>query len=197
VAQLLSHLFLTGKEQSMKKHYDLIAIGGGSGGLAVAEKAAQLGKKVAVIEVNKMGGTCVNNGCVPKKVMWYAAQLAYAVDDANDFGIPAQRKKTDWSKLVAAREQYVRNINNYWNGYIEKSGIDRIEGFARFADAKTIEVNGEQYSAEYVVIATGGQLIVPPVPGAELGITSDGFFSVNGTTSTGCCNWWWLHRCRA
>lgn len=159
-----------------KQHYDLIAIGGGSGGLAVAEKAAQFGKKVAVIEASNMGGTCVNNGCVPKKVMWYAAQLAHAVEDANDFGIPAQRQQTDWAKLVSARDQYVRNINNYWNGYVEESGIEHIQGQARFVDAQTVEVNGEQYSADHIVIATGGQPIVPPLPGADLGITSDGFF---------------------
>jgi glutathione reductase (NADPH) len=161
-----------------KQYYDLIAIGGGSGGLAVAEKSAQLGKKVAVIEANKMGGTCVNNGCVPKKVMWYAAHLAHAVDDANDFGIPAQRQKTDWSKLVTAREQYVWNINNYWDGYVDESGIDRIRGYAQFVDANTVEVDGEYYSANHIVIATGGQPIVPPVPGADLGTTSDGFFEL-------------------
>jgi len=159
-----------------KQHYDLIAIGGGSGGLAVAEKAAQLGKKVAVIEAGNMGGTCVNNGCVPKKVMWYAAQLAHAVEDANDFGIPAQRQATDWAKLVSARDQYVRNINKYWDSYVEESGIEHIQGQARFVDAQTVEVNGQHYSAEHIVIATGGQPIVPPLPGAELGITSDGFF---------------------
>ena len=79
-----------------KQHFDLIAIGGGSGGLAVAEKAAQYGKKVAIVETKKIGGTCVNNGCVPKKVMWYAANLAHAVDDASGFGVPAERGKTDW-----------------------------------------------------------------------------------------------------
>jgi glutathione reductase (NADPH) len=162
----------------MDKHFDLIAIGGGSGGLAVAEKAAQYGKKVAVVEAVKMGGTCVNNGCVPKKVMWYAANLAHAVDDANAFGIPAQRGATDWAKLVAGRQRYIGNINNYWDGYVDDSGITRIDGKARFVDAHSIEVNGEQYTAQHIVIATGGRPIVPPVPGAELGITSDGFFEL-------------------
>jgi len=162
----------------MNKHFDLIAIGGGSGGLAVAEKAAQYGKKVAVVEAAKMGGTCVNNGCVPKKVMWYAANLAHAVDDANAFGIPAQRGATDWGRLIAGRQQYISNINNYWDGYVEDSGITRITGRARFIDAKSIEVDGETYSAEHIVIATGGRPIVPPVPGAELGISSDGFFEL-------------------
>lgn len=161
-----------------RQHYDLIAIGGGSGGLAVAERAAQLGKRVALIEGQRIGGTCVNNGCVPKKVMWYAAQLARAVDDAVDFGIPARRAATDWQKLVEGREQYIANINRYWNGYVEQSGIDRIRGFARFVDAETVEVDGEQYTASHIVIATGGKPIIPSLPGAELGITSDGFFQL-------------------
>lgn len=161
-----------------QQKYDLIVIGGGSGGLAVAEKAAEFGKNVAVIEGHKMGGTCVNNGCVPKKVMWYAANLAHAVDDANDFGVPTQRDKTDWLKLTSARQQYINNINQYWDGYVKDSGIDHIEGYARFVDSHTVEVNDTQYQADHIVIATGGRPIVPPVPGSELGITSDGFFEL-------------------
>ena len=162
----------------MNTHFDLIAIGGGSGGLAVAEKAAQYGRRVAVIEPAKMGGTCVNTGCVPKKVMWYAANLAHAVDAASDFGIPAQRGVTDWQKLVSGRNDYITNINRYWDGYVADSGITRIDGSARFVDAHTVEVNGQHYSAAHIVIATGGHPIVPRVPGAELGITSDGFFAL-------------------
>jgi glutathione-disulfide reductase len=162
----------------MKQHFDLIAIGGGSGGLAVAEQAARYGKTVAVVEAARMGGTCVNNGCVPKKVMWYAANLAHAVDDANGFGIPASRGQTDWAKLVAGRQRYIGNINHYWDGYVADSGITRIDGHARFVDANHIEVDGRSYSADHIVIATGGRPIVPPVPGAELGITSDGFFAL-------------------
>ncbi len=162
----------------MNKHFDLIAIGAGSGGLAVAEKAAEYGKKVAVIESGRIGGTCVNNGCVPKKVMWYAAQLAHAVDDASGFGVPAQRGATDWGKLVAGRDDYIANINRYWDGYVADSGITRINGHARFVDRHSVEVDGVRYSAEHIVIATGGQPIVPPVPGADLGVTSDGFFAL-------------------
>jgi glutathione reductase (NADPH) len=162
----------------MNNHFDLIAIGGGSGGLAVAEKAAQYGKKVAVVEPHKMGGTCVNNGCVPKKIMWYAANLAHAVDDASGFGIPTTRGSTDWSKLVNGRDDYIRNINQYWDAYVEDSGITHIDGYARFLAPKRIQVGDEIYTAEHIVIATGGQPIVPPLPGAELGITSDGFFQL-------------------
>jgi len=160
------------------QHYDLIAIGAGSGGLAVAEQAAAYGKKVAVIDGGPIGGTCVNDGCVPKKVMWYAAQLAHAVDDANGFGVPATRGDTDWDRLVNAREQYIGNINNYWHSYVNDSGIDYIEGYARFVDATTVTVNGRLYTADHIVIATGGSPIVPPLPGAELGISSDGFFNL-------------------
>jgi len=162
----------------MDTHFDLIAIGGGSGGLAVAEKAAAYGKRIAIVETSKIGGTCVNNGCVPKKVMWYAADLAHAVDDASAFGIPAKREITDWARLGAGRERYIRNINAYWDGHVSESGITRITGLARFIDARRVVVDGVIYSADHIVIATGSHPIVPPVPGAELGITSDGFFAL-------------------
>ena len=162
----------------MNKHFDLIAIGGGSGGLAVAEKAAQYGKRVAVIEAGKMGGTCVNSGCVPKKVMWYAANLAHAADDANGFGVPTTRGRTDWHRLVTGRDNYIAGINSYWDGYVESLGVTRINGHARFVGIKAVAVDGEVYTADHIVVATGGQPIVPPVPGAELGITSDGFFQL-------------------
>ncbi len=158
--------------------FDLLVIGGGSGGLAVAEKAAQFGKRVAIIESWKLGGTCVNNGCVPKKVMWYAANLAHAVDDAEDFGIEVKRGITDWFKLVSGRQGYIANINNFWDGYVKDLNITHIQGHASFVDSHTVEANGQQYNAEHIVIATGGKPIVPPVPGAELGITSDGFFEL-------------------
>jgi glutathione-disulfide reductase len=160
------------------QHYDLISIGGGSGGLAVAEKAAMLGAKTAIIDPQRLGGTCVNNGCVPKKVMWYAAELAHAVDEARGFGIPARRDRTDWQTLLAGRDRYVSDINSYWDGYVRERGISHIRGYATFIDARTVEVNGERYSADHIVLATGSQPIVPPVPGAELGITSDGFFEL-------------------
>lgn len=163
---------------SMNRHFDLIAIGGGSGGLAVAERAVQHGRRVAVVEPGKLGGTCVNNGCVPKKVMWTAAELAHAVDDAAGYGVTAQRGKTDWAKLVAGRQSYVEGINRYWDDYVEQLGVTHLQGHARLIGPGEIEVDGEIYAADHIVIATGGQPIVPPLPGAELGITSDGFFAL-------------------
>ena len=161
-----------------RQHYDLITIGGGSGGLAVAIKAAAMGRKVAIIEANRIGGTCVNNGCVPKKVMWYVANLAYAVDDANGFGIPAKRGRTDWRRLVDGRERYIRNIATWWNEHVDNKGIGRIDGRARFVNSRSVEVDGRVYTADHIVIATGGQPIVPKLPGARLGVTSDGFFTL-------------------
>ncbi len=162
----------------MSRNYDLIALGGGSGGLAVAEQAAQLGKRVAVIEANRLGGTCVNQGCVPKKVMWYAAHLAEAARDGAAFGVRADVQGFDWSALVAGRDRYVANINDYWDGYASQQGIERIAGLGRLVDANTVEVAGTRYSADHIVIATGGRPLVPRLPGAELGIDSDGFFAL-------------------
>lgn len=162
----------------MSQHYDLIAIGGGSGGLSAAERAASYGARCAVIEARELGGTCVNRGCVPKKVMWYAATLAHAVHDALDYGFSLEMQGFDWGKLKAARDAYVSGINRWYHTYLADSGIDEIRGFARFVDARTVEVDGKRYSADHIVIAPGGKPIVLDVPGAEFGITSDGFFEL-------------------
>lgn len=158
--------------------YDLITLGGGSGGLAVAEKAAAFGARVAIVEPARLGGTCVNAGCVPKKVMWYAADLAQAADDAPGFGVPVSRGETDWAHLVAGRDRYIAGINRYWDGYAADLGVDVLRGRARFLSPKSVEVDGQVYTADHIVIATGGAPNRPAVRGAELGITSDGFFAL-------------------
>lgn len=163
----------------MTKQYDLIAIGAGSGGLSVAERAARYGAKSAVIERGRLGGTCVNVGCVPKKVMWFGAELAHALEDARGYGFDVGAYGFDWSALKQARDRYVHNINQWYHTYLADSDIDEIQGRARFVDAHTLEVAGERYSAEHIVIAVGGAPCLPDVPGAELGITSDGFFELD------------------
>lgn len=162
----------------MSQHFDLIALGGGSGGLAVAEIAAQLGRRVAVVESDRLGGTCVYRGCVPKKVMWFAANIAAAVRDGPDFGVRATAEPLDWAKLVEGRNRYVGKINEYWDGYAASLGIQRIAGFGRFVDSHAIEVEGTRYTADHIVVATGSRPLVPRMPGHELGITSDGFFAL-------------------
>ena len=162
----------------MPQHYDLIAIGAGSGGLSVAERAARHGAKCAVIEKGALGGTCVNVGCVPKKVMWFGASIAHTLQDAKGYGFHIGATQFDWAALKKARDGYVHGINDWYHTYLSDSNIDEIIGQARFVDAHTLEVAGEQYSADHIVIAVGGTPSVPELPGAELGISSDGFFTL-------------------
>ena len=162
----------------MTRHFDLLTIGGGSGGVAVSNRAARYGAKCAVIERGRLGGTCVNVGCVPKKVMWNAAQLAHALEDAEDYGFAVGPHELHWDKLKRNRDRHVLDLNGIYERVLGGSGVEIVRGNARFVDAKTVEVNGERLSAEHVIIATGGHPIVPAVPGAALGITSDGFFEL-------------------
>jgi len=159
-------------------HYDLIAIGGGSGGLSVVNRAAKHGARCAVVEYDRLGGTCVNRGCVPKKVMWYGASMAHWLHDAAGYGFTIEQKGFDWSALVAKREEYIQGINTWYDSYLSEPKVDVIRGTARFVSANTLDVGGTQYTADNIVIAPGGEPIVPDLPGAELGITSDGFFEL-------------------
>lgn len=165
----------------MNQHYDLIAIGAGSGGLSVVEKAAKHGAKCAVVEMHDdLGGTCVNRGCVPKKVMWFAANLAYAQQEAQDYGFACTPGQLEWGKLVMKRDNLIGGINDwYMDSFLAELGVDLLQGKARFIDAHTLDVAGDTYTADHIVIATGGRPIVPTdIPGAEYGITSDGFFQL-------------------
>ena len=162
----------------MTKHYDLIAIGAGSGGLSVANRAASYGARVAVVESGKLGGTCVNRGCVPKKVMWYGASMAHWLKDAPGYGFDVETRGFDWAALVEKREAYIQGINDWYNTYLAEPKVDVLTGLASFNGEKSIEVNGKTYTADHIVIAPGGEPIVPELPGAELGITSDGFFEL-------------------
>ncbi|MBT5861619.1 MAG: glutathione-disulfide reductase [Gammaproteobacteria bacterium] len=162
----------------MSKKYDLLVVGGGSGGLAHAQRAAEYGVNVAVVEHGPLGGTCVNVGCVPKKVMWYAAHYAQELKYAADYGYDVSVKGHDWAALKSRRDAYIARLNNIYETNLDKRDVTYIAGDAKFIDANTITVGNKRYQAERVVIATGGQPIVPSIPGAELGITSDGFFAL-------------------
>ncbi|KJG35476.1 glutathione reductase [Photobacterium angustum] len=164
----------------MAKHFDYICIGGGSGGIASANRAAMYGAKVAIIEAKALGGTCVNVGCVPKKVMWHGAQIAEAMHlYAKDYGFDVDVKGFDWSKLVESREAYISRIHTSYDNVLGNNKVEVINGFAKFVDAKTIEVNGEHYTADHILIAVGGEPTIPAIPGAEHGIDSNGFFELN------------------
>jgi len=162
----------------MTQHFDYISIGGGSGGIASANRAAKLGKKAAVIEAKYIGGTCVNVGCVPKKAMWYAGQISDALKYAKDFGFNAPLQSFDWGKLVKNREAYIERIHAAYQRGFDANKVTVINGFAKFVDKNTVEVNGELYTADHITIATGGRPSIPTIEGAEHGIDSDGFFAL-------------------
>jgi len=158
--------------------YDLLVIGGGSGGLAHAQRAAEYGANAAVVEYGPLGGTCVNVGCVPKKVMWYAAQHAHQFHHAADYGFDIDVKGHDWGALKSRRDAYIKRLNGIYENNLDKRGVTYIAGAASLIDAHTVSVDGREYEAERIVIATGGKPMVPGIPGAELGITSDDFFEL-------------------
>lgn len=162
----------------MSEKFDLLVIGGGSGGLAHAQRAAEYGVNAAVVEYGPLGGTCVNVGCVPKKVMWYAAHYAHELHHAADYGYDVSVKGHDWAALKARRDAYVLRLNGIYSNNLNKRGVTCIAGAARFVDAHTVAVGDKEYQAERIVVATGGRPLVPGIPGAELGITSDGFFEL-------------------
>ena len=158
--------------------FDLLSVGGGSGGLACAQRAAEYGAKTAVVESGRLGGTCVNVGCVPKKVMWNAAGVAQSLADAEDYGFELKAGGNDWAALKRKRDAYVLRLNGIYERNLAAKGVAYVRGAARFVDPHTVEVNGERLSARHIVIATGGVATVPALPGAQLGITSDCFFSL-------------------
>lgn len=161
------------------KHYDYIAIGGGSGGIASINRAASYGKRCAIIEAKHIGGTCVNVGCIPKKVMWYGAHIADAIHKyAPDYGFDVTVNRFDFQTLIANRQAYIGRIHQSYQNVFAKNSVDVITGFAKLIDKNTIEVDGERITAEHILIATGGRPSRPDITGAELGIDSDGFFEL-------------------
>ena len=163
----------------MTRHYDYISIGGGSGGIASINRAASYGKKCAIIEAKHIGGTCVNVGCVPKKVMWYGAQVAEAINHyAPDYGFDVSVNQFNFSKLVESRQAYISRIHTSYQNVFTKNQVDVINGFAKFVNANTVEVNGELITADHILIATGGRPTRPTIKGAEYGIDSDGVFAL-------------------
>ncbi|KAL6480085.1 hypothetical protein MHYP_G00111180 [Metynnis hypsauchen] len=163
--------------------FDFLVVGGGSGGLAGARRAAELGATCAVIESHKLGGTCVNVGCVPKKVMWNASTHAEYLNDHADYGFEGAQTHFSWQLIKNKRDAYVSHLNEIYQKNLDKARIQTIQGHARFTDDSepTVEVNGKKYSAPHILIATGGHpstVSDKDVPGAGLGITSDGFFEL-------------------
>ncbi|KAI8927303.1 hypothetical protein BC831DRAFT_453049 [Entophlyctis helioformis] len=160
--------------------YDYLVLGAGSGGVASARRAASYGAKVAIIENSRYGGTCVNVGCVPKKVMWNAAHIAEAMHDAPAYGFSlAQTAAYDWLAIKAKRDAYIKRLNGIYESNLRKEGVEMINGTASFVSANQVSVNGVVYEGKHILVATGSKAWIPNVPGAkEFGVTSDGFFEL-------------------
>jgi glutathione reductase (NADPH) len=162
----------------MTERWDLIVIGGGSGGLACAQRAAEHGARVVLAEPGPLGGTCVNVGCVPKKIMFYAAELAHGIDDAAGYGFDILLRGHDWLRLKEYRDAHVGRLRGIYAENLKRSGVTLKREHARLAGSGRVTIGTGQHDTAHVVIATGGHPILPTLPGAAGGISSDGFFEL-------------------
>ncbi|MBD8493346.1 glutathione-disulfide reductase [Pseudomonas syringae] len=160
----------------MAYDFDLFVIGAGSGGVRAARFAAGFGAKVAVAESRYLGGTCVNVGCVPKKLLVYGAHFSEDFEHAKGFGWSLDTPAFDWPTLIANKDQEIQRLNGIYRKLLLDSGVTLVEGHARLTGPNGIEVDGTHYSAERILIATGGWPQVPDVPGREHAITSNEAF---------------------
>ncbi|CAA0119453.1 Glutathione amide reductase [BD1-7 clade bacterium] len=156
--------------------YDLFVIGAGSGGVRASRMAAAAGQRVAVAEQQYLGGTCVNVGCVPKKLFVYASHYHEDFTDAAGFGWDVSPPKHNWQRLIENKNQEINRLNGIYLQLLENAGVDIVDGRAEFVDSHTVEVSGKQITAERILIAVGGEPIVPDTPGAEYVITSNEAF---------------------
>lgn len=158
--------------------FDLFVIGGGSGGVRAAREAARHGARVAIAEVDRLGGTCVNLGCIPKKLFVYAASFGRACRDARGYGWDVAPPRHDWRRLLENKDRELARLNAVYARLLDESGVTRIEGRANFVDATTLDVAGRRFEARYVLIATGGRPSRPSFSGAEHAVTSNEMFSL-------------------
>ncbi len=147
--------------------------------MAAAQRAADYGARVAVFEHSRLGGTCVNVGCIPKKIMWNAAHLAHTVEEAAAYGFQIDGHSHDWSALKRGRDAYVARLNEVYRGNLERRSIDWVHSSGSFRAPREIQDDsGETYQSQHILIATGAYPTIPDLPGADLGMTSDGFFDL-------------------
>ena len=165
----------------MEYDFDLLTIGAGSGGVRASRVAAGFGARVAIVEEAKLGGTCVNVGCVPKKLFTYAAHYRHDFADAAGFGWTVAEPRFDWAALIAAKDEEIKRLNSVYARLLDNAGVTRIAGRGRLVDPHTVEVSGAagevtRHSAERILVAVGSCPTCPDVPGVELGITSNEAF---------------------
>jgi glutathione reductase (NADPH) len=156
--------------------FDLFTIGAGSGGVRASRLAAALGARVAIVEERYLGGTCVNVGCIPKKLLVYASEFGDEFDDAAGYGWTVGEPRVDWTALIARKDREISRLNGVYRQLLEAAGARLIEGHALLVDAHTVAVDGRRYTAETILVATGGWPWKPPIPGVEHLITSNEAF---------------------
>ncbi len=159
--------------------FDLFVIGGGSGGVRAARMAAQRGARVGLAECAELGGTCVNVGCIPKKLYSYAAGYAEAFEEAAGYGWHVGETRFDWARLKANRAREITRLNGVYRSLLEGAGVTLLQGWAQFVDAHTVQVGDRQFTAQHVLVATGGMPFVPDVSGREHIIVSDAMFDLD------------------
>ncbi|MNF66050.1 Glutathione reductase [compost metagenome] len=160
----------------MAYDFDLFVIGAGSGGVRAARFAAGFGAKVAVAESRYLGGTCVNVGCVPKKLLVYGAHFADDFEQAEGYGWSLEKADFDWKTLIGNKNREIARLNGIYRNLLVNSGVELFEAHARLLGPNTVEVNGKQYSAKHILIATGGWPQIPDIPGREHAISSNEAF---------------------
>jgi glutathione reductase (NADPH) len=156
--------------------FDLVVIGAGSGGVRAARVAAELGARVAIVESGKFGGTCVNLGCVPKKLLVHGAEFAHELADARGFGWTTAAPSFDWPTLIARKDAEIARLNGIYLGLLESAGVEIVRGHARIVAARAVRAGSRTLSCEHVLLATGSAPSVPALPGSEYAITSDQAF---------------------
>ena len=158
--------------------FDLFVIGGGSGGVRAARMAASRGARVGLAEAGELGGTCVNVGCIPKKLYSYAAGYAEAFEEARGYGWTVEKPTFGWAHLKAQRAKEISRLNGVYRNLLEGPGVEIFNGWAEFHDAHTIEVDGRRHTAQHILIATGGRPFAPDFPGREHTLISDDIFDL-------------------
>ena len=163
----------------MSYDFDLFVIGAGSGGIATARRAAQYGAKVGIVESDRLGGTCVNRGCVPKKLMVYASHFPDGFEESAGYGWTVGETSFDWTKMITAVNNEVDRLNGIYQRMLDNSNVEIYEGYGKFVDSHTIEIGDRKVTAEKILIAVGGKPVKPDdIPGVEHAITSREIFHV-------------------
>jgi len=163
--------------------FDYIVVGGGSGGIASARRAAALGARVLLVESGRLGGTCVNVGCVPKKVLFNTASIAHTLEDAKDYGFDVVLRGFDWNALRVRRDAYIERLNHIYASNLAKSQVQVVHGRAQLGPGRSVSVGDQTYAAPHLLLAVGGSPRRPELAGTELGLVSDDVFALEALPS--------------